>query len=389
MAVSTAARGREAGTVHVLSEVSRQWPVVIDLFAGAGGLSQGFTDAGFRVAAAVESDKWAIMTQTANHAESDEPVDVISIPVQSVPVVRLVDACKTLRVARPDVLMGGPPCQGFSRANMRTRSMENPDNCLFREFLKLVSELRPRVVVLENVADFAKFNGGAVADEIRELLRSMPVQYDLHFEVLCAAHYGVPQRRNRVFFVAVESGLAFSFPEPTHSKPITLWDAISDLPQLPNGNVQDVCKYTLPPQNEYQKAMRANCGETVTNNMVSRNGELVMRRYGHIKQGQNWESIPDELMANYADKSRTHHWIYLRLKQNEPSVTITHFRKSMLIHPNQDRGLSVREAARIQSFRDSFVFCGPLMHQQQQVANAVPPLLAQAVARSVRESLGM
>jgi DNA (cytosine-5)-methyltransferase 1 len=359
------------------------------MFAGAGGLSQGFIDAGFQVAASVDADKWAALTQRENHASLENPTVVIEDSVENVTAEQLLSACRNSGASRPDVLMGGPPCQGFSRSNMRTRSMENPNNCLFREFLKLVDQLRPRIVVLENVADFAKFNKGAVADEIKESLQGMSVKYELDSAILCAADYGVPQRRNRVFFIAVEDGLHFEFPEKSGKQAVTLWDAISDLPELPNGNKEDACGYASPSQTDYQELMRQGCGDVVHNNLVSQNGQLVLDRYKHIKQGQNWESIPDNLMANYADKSRTHHWIYLRLKQDEPAVTITHFRKSMLIHPKQDRGLSVREAARVQSFRDSFLFHGPLMHQQQQVANAVPPLLAEAVARAVRQTLGI
>lgn len=262
-------------------------------------------------------------------------------------------------------------------------------NYLFREFLRHVELLRPRVFILENVADFVKFNKGAVADEITAAFDEMSLDYELMDPaVLCAADYGVPQRRNRVFFVAVEKGISWGFPSPTCITPVTLWEAISDLPELPNGNQQDVCDYATPPSTAYQKLMRISSGDTVANNLVSRNSELIIERYKHISQGDNWEAIPDDLMANYADKSRTHNWIYLRLQEDAPAVTITHFRKSMLIHPRQDRGLSVREAARIQSFKDDFVFCGPLMHQQQQVANAVPPLLAQRIAESVRDALG-
>lgn len=364
-------------------------PIAIDVFSGAGGLSQGFIDAGFHVAASIDSDKWAVLTQKENHCGLKNPTEVIECSIEDVSVQKLLDICKKNGVSRPDVLMGGPPCQGFSRSNMRTRTMENPNNCLFRKFLCLAKELKPRVVLIENVADFAKFEDGAIAEEIKRSLADMPVRYKLDFKVLCAADYGVPQYRNRVFFVAFEEDLNFEFPDKFTEKTISLWDAISDLPELSNGNNEDTADYSSESKTEYQKLMRNNGKNTVHNNLISKNGELVLKRYKHIGQGQNWESIPDDLMSNYTDKTRTHHSIYLRLKQDKPSVTITHFRKSMLIHPTQDRGLSVREAARIQSFKDSFRFLGPLTHQQQQVANAVPPLLAEAVASSVRLALGI
>jgi DNA (cytosine-5)-methyltransferase 1 len=363
-------------------------PLAIDLFAGAGGLSLGFVQAGFSIAASVDPDPFAARTQKENLSDPRNPNGILAKFLSEVPASRLATAHRQLGSDRLDVLMGGPPCQGFSRSNMRTRTMDNPKNVLFREFLGMVEALTPRVVVLENVADFARFNDGAVADEIRGVLAAMPIKYDVQHAVLCAADYGVPQRRNRVFFVAVEHGMSFEFPAKLNKPHVKLWDAISDLPRLKNGNQKDVCYYRTEPLTPYQEAVRAGMGRTVANNCVSRNGELVLQRYRYIRPGQNWEAIPDELMTNYAEKQRTHHWIYLRLKEGEPSVTITHFRKSMLIHPRQHRGLSVREAARIQSFPDSFVFHGPLMHQQQQVANAVPPMLARAVAVAVRAALG-
>ena len=194
-----------------------------------------------------------------------------------------------------------------------------------------------------------------------------------------------------MFYVATRDGVVFHYPEPSSKDAghITVWDAISDLPDLSNGASVDKLSYGFGcPYSSYQALMRRSTNGYVRNNFVSRNSDLILDRYRHIPQGGNWENIPDELMHNYKDKSRCHQWIYLRLKQDEPSVAITHYRKSMLIHPTQDRGLSVREAARIQSFSDNFVFLGPLMYQQQQVANAVPPLLAAAVAKQVRKALG-
>ena len=363
-------------------------PVAVDLFSGAGGLSEGFIQAGFFIAASVELDRYAAETQKRNHTHHCRyRTEVICSDVRSVPAARLSYSCAETGSRRPHVLMGGPPCRGFSRSNRRTRNMDNPENHLFRDFLRLVRELTPLIVVIENVADLVRFEKGAVADEIRAYLEEMG--YQVQHEVLNAVRFGLPQRRSRVFFVAVKSGMKFAFPEGSSDGEIPLWAAISDLPSLSNGHAVDEMPYGSPqPLSKYQ-AKRRSGKPTVKNNLVSRNNDLVIERYKHIPQGGNWEDIPEELMQNYADRTMCHQWIYRRLPECEPSITILNFRKNMLIHPREHRGLSVREAARIQSFNDDYIFCGPLMHQQQQVANAVPPLLARALARAVRHTLGI
>ena len=359
--------------------------VAVDLFSGAGGLSQGFINGGFLVPIAVESERWATETYEKNHSTAN----IVNDDIRRVCIGELSAACIAAGKERPDVVMGGPPCQGFSRANRQTRSMENPLNSLFRDFLRIASELQPRAIVFENVVDLQRFDSGSIVAEIRTYLQERsPIKYVVNSAKLNASDYGVPQRRNRLFIVAVEQGLHFKFPTRHRRPPVTLWQAISDLPRLKIGNRRDEMLYrSYLPQNEYQALMRQGCGRTVRNNSVSKNGALVVKRYKFIRPGGNWRDIPDDLMLNYSDKSRTHNWIYLRLREGFPSVTIMHFRKSMLIHPRQHRGLSVREAARIQSFPDSYIFHGPLMYQQQQVANAVPPLLAQAVAAALRTTL--
>jgi DNA (cytosine-5)-methyltransferase 1 len=265
--------------------------------------------------------------------------------------------------------------------------VDNPNNHLFRDFLRAVKDLDPEAVVLENVADLTLFEGGAVAREIRSALEAL--DYEVCPGVLDASSFGVPQRRRRLFFVAVRRGVLYSFPQPETTTPVSLWDAIGDLPKLPNGHAVDEMPYrTAEPFTDYQ-ADRRNGKSAVRNNVVSRNADFVIERYPFIPQGGNWRDIPERMMQNYADRSRCHQWIYRRLPAGEPSITIMNYRKNMLIHPYQHRGLSVREAARIQSFDDDYVFYGTLMSQQQQVANAVPPLLARAVARSLRDALGL
>jgi DNA (cytosine-5)-methyltransferase 1 len=171
-------------------------------------------------------------------------------------------------------------------------------------------------------------------------------------------------------------------PKRTRRTCVSVDDAISDLPKLENGSNVDYAAYAMSAHSPYSKRMRTKNGGCL-NHLVTRNSLNVVKRYVHIPQGGNWENIPDELMGNYADKSRCHTGIYHRLRFDTPSVVIGNYRKNMLIHPTQDRGLSVREAARIQSFPDSYVFKGSIGFQQQQVGNAVPPLLAKAVFQTI------
>ena len=182
-------------------------------------------------------------------------------------------------------------------------------------------------------------------------------------------------------------GRSIKFPSETHGPDarafVTIRDALSDLPVLHVGDRRGSGQYkTLEPLSDYQRLMRTG-GTEVSGNLVTNNSALVVDRYRYIRQGCNWETIPEELMKNYSDVSRCHTGIYYRLKWNELSRVVGNFRKNMLIHPSQNRGLSVREAARLQSFPDKYEFLGSIGFQQQQVADAVPPLLAAAVAGSI------
>lgn len=351
-------------------------------------MSEGFIMAGFHVVATVEKDRFAAETQRCNHTRWKQyRTKVLNDDLRNTDHV--IYKLHAEGIESTDVIIGGPPCQGFSRSNMRTRNKDNPDNELFHQFVSVVDAYKPKVVVLENVADLRVFDHGRVADEIKSAFHS--IGYAADAAVLNAANFGVPQKRKRIFFLATRSGILIKFPEPKITDParfISVWDAISDLPSLANGNMIDEIPYSSNTDlTDYQKRMRKKGNHKVRNNIVTRNSPLVIERYSFIPQGGNWRNIPDELMSNYSDKERCHRWIYRRLPENEPAVVITNFRKNMLIHPRENRGLSVREAARLQSFPDDFIFLGGIETQQQQVANAVPPLLAKAVAKSVRKML--
>ncbi len=196
--------------------------------------------------------------------------------------------------------------------------------------------------------------------------------------LLNAKDFRLPQDRARFFLVASRDGVTFQFPKPFCVTPPTVRDAIVDLPILFNGAARSWMSYRTTARSSYAKNLR-NGQIGSANHLVSRNAEFVVARYPYIPQGGNWEDIPARMMRNYANRFRCHTGIYHRLRYDAPSIVIGNFRKNMLIHPEQHRGLSVREAARIQSFPDDYEFCGSIGFQQQQVGDAVPPLLAKVV----------
>ena len=361
--------------------MNSEGPICVDLFAGAGGLSYGLSQAGFNVVLGVEIDKDASTTLKNN----SKTMKVVTSDIRSLnPEEIILEA--GFSTGEIDIIAGGPPCQGFSKSNTRTRSMKNPLNHLYKEFFKFVKLLNPSVFILENVAGLKAFKKGDVLTDM--LNTGINIGYHTQWAVLDAADFGVPQRRNRVFIIGTKHKVENIFPKPTKNF-VSVREAISDLPVLENGNHEDKMRYSkYSDLSEYQKIMRKSNGTSVSNNFVTKNTDLVMERYEHIPQGGNWKDIPDDLMYNYTDKSRCHGGIYKRLWWDEPSVVIANFRKNMLIHPEQHRGLSVREAARLQSFPDHYIFYGSRTSQQQQAANAVPPLLAEKIGGKIFNKMG-
>ena len=360
--------------------IGRPKSLVLDLFSGAGGMSQGFRQSGFEVVQSVDKDRRAADTYSINHRTRD-------VVVADLTKLNPLDMARRIGLRKGELtaIVGGPPCQGFSESNRRTRTLDNPKNSLYQEFFRYVSALRPLWFVLENVAGIKTLGGGLFLRAIVEEARKCG--YSSRWQELNAAYYGVPQSRRRIFVIGNRIGAIIRFPVKTHGPDrkaiVTIKDALSDLPVLHVGDHRGRAPYRTPtPLSDYQALMR-NGNNSVSGNLVTRNSTLVVDRYRHIKQGCNWEAIPRDLMKNYGDVSRCHTGIYYRLKWNEPSKVVGNYRKNMLIHPGQNRGLSVREAARLQSFPDHYEFIGSIGFQQQQVGDAVPPLLAEAVARSI------
>lgn len=341
----------------------------IDLFSGAGGLSLGAEMAGIDVTIAVEKDSYAAQTYRVNHPHT---------------LIINEDICqvKNLHFNRGNqslVLFGGPPCQGFSTSNQKTRNKNNPQNWLFQEFIRIAKEIMPDWIVFENVKGIKETEKGFFVTEISQTL--MELGYTCTTMVLCASDYGIPQTRSRFFLIGSLHGKRPKKPECLETL-VTVNDAIEDLPSLKSGANQDIMSYKMSAKSDYAKMLRKNM-QKCSGHLVSKNNENIIKRYAFIPQGGNWKDIPDNLMQNYTDKSRCHTGIYRRLDASQPSITVGNYRKSMLIHPWENRGLSVREAARLQSFPDSYTFCGSIGFQQQQVGNAVPPILAKAVFQAM------
>lgn len=376
-------------------------PTVVDLFSGPGGLSTGFINAGHRIVTALDESDPAVETYSYNHDHDPLHRDIRDTATDE---IRDHVASQGADPEQVDVVVGGPPCKGFSMANMQTRSPDNPKNDLFMHFLRVVQDLDPDVVVMENVPGLLSMGReeGEVKDIIQTELREFG--YTVQHRVLSAEQYGVPQARSRVFFVGVKEGTP-PFPTPTHTdggkqktltnnatalEPVvTAGEALLDLPELPaGGGGEPVMEYDEEPHSDYAEEMRADVDDTLYNHKTTVNREKTRERFRHIPQGGNWEDIPAELMDDYTDRSRTHGHIYYRLEEDEPALTVANFRKSMMVHPTQDRLLSVREAARLQSFPDDYRFVSSrISDKQQMVGDAVPVKLAEAIGRAVRDHL--
>jgi DNA (cytosine-5)-methyltransferase 1 len=338
----------------------------LDLFSGAGGMSLGAELAGISVKYAIEKNTYVAQTYQNNHPKTK----VINSDVREIKSIPS-DLGKN-----STVLFGGAPCQGFSTSNRRTNNRSNSDNWLYKEFVRILRLWKPDWVVFENVTGIIEMESGAFFEEIESNFKN--VGYTCSYGILNAADFGVPQKRKRLFLIGSKHGETIDIMPTTSKMEVTVRDALSDLPCLENGANVDILPYSKKADNEYAMLMRGTMTRC-TGHLVTKNSEQVIKRYNYIRQGENWESIPIKLMRNYADSTRCHTGIYHRLRDDKPSVVIGNYRKNMLIHPWSNRGLSVREAARLQSFPDNYIFTGSIGFQQQQVGNAVPPLLAKKV----------
>ena len=382
---------------------------VMDLFCGTGGFSKGFEDTGaFRVVYGIDVLPVAVETFRLNHSRAV----ALGSDIREVRL-RSVSRQTGLRRGDVDVIVGGPPCQGFSSIRpFRSVKEDDPRNSLFEEFASYVNYFRPHVFVMENVVGLATHNRGATIEQIQECFDGLG--YTPDWRIINAAHFGVPQKRERLVMVGAQHGIRAKFPRPTHAgvfktsgvrdrarrlatsptgetglsvcdesklpEAITTIEAIGDLPPVAAGEMVD--EYNVPAQNDYQAARRRH----------SRRLELHVAT-GHTKRmleiirhsGPNINSVPQHLISSGFSSC------YSRLDPDEPAVTLTvnfvHPSSNKCIHPFQDRALTPREGARLQSFDDDFSLSGTRTQIAKQIGNAVPPLLGQAIAETVLDML--
>ena len=352
----------------------------VDLFSGAGGLSRGFYDAGYNVVLGVDFDDAALQTFKANHGNA-EAMKLDLFDHNNINVI--VDFLKEKNIEL-DVLVGGPPCQGFSIAG--PRDMNDKRNTLYLAMVKLAATLKPQAVVLENVPGMLQTNGGIGAKRIIEDFAE--IGYKMTPKLLYAPDYGIPQIRKRVFFVGLrDSENAFEFPEPfVDSKDyVTCEDAISDLPSLQtsDGEIvygEEIQEYETEPKTEYQKMMRKN-SKSVRNHIGSIPIEKTKKMISLVPEGKNYKALPEEYRGMYK-----YHEALTRYNSKKPSLTINTGHRSHF-HYKYNRIPTVRESARLQSFPDDFIFYGNKSQQYKQVGNAVPPMLGQVVAKKILEYL--
>jgi DNA (cytosine-5)-methyltransferase 1 len=297
-----------------------------------------------------------------------------------------------LRQENLDCLIGGPPCQGFSKnVPAAYRFLDDPRNLLFRYYLDFVKELRPKVVFLENVAPIYNAYEGAVRNEIIETLESLG--YKVEAKVIWAHHYGVPQIRQRAFFFASRTGTLPSFPHPTFAEEETrtlfgitrkyrsAWSAISDLPVLENGEGFEPMSYNRCPENEYQEMMRLE-SEVLFDHITRELRPKQFARISSIGPGEGLKDLPEELRPKSGYSGA---YGRLDFKKVAPTITrwVFHPGSGRFGHPREQRLITIREAARIQSFSDDFRFTGTYIEKAHQVGNAVPPLLMQLFATNI------
>ncbi|MBQ4430139.1 MAG: DNA cytosine methyltransferase [Synergistaceae bacterium] len=397
---------------------------VLDIFSGAGGFSCGFKMAGCEIIGAIEQDKWAADTFSYNHPSAS----MLLGDIKSFSEKCLNDSIKD----KPDIIIGGPPCQGFSVCLKNAGDPKDPRNTLFTEFLRMATIFNPAVMVMENVPNIIRAktgNGETVISIIRREFERLG--YFVYYAVLSASDYGVPQNRKRLILTASKAKLAHPFPEASHSAPSerlqyslcygsdsaqlmpcpTLWEAISDLPDIEAGGGAETMPYTKPAGNIYQEYCRNGSAE-LHNHSAMKHTKRLVERFSRMSWGQSVSDIDDDSLkqrkrdGNGAVSASPYDQNNRRMSPDRICNTITASFYGNFVHPYKNRNFTPREGARIQSFPDTYIFLGKptvvskklLMRegraeeaylcQYSQIGNAVPPLMAKAIAENITAQLG-
>ena len=341
---------------------------IIDLFCGCGGLSKGFEMAGFEVKVAI--DMWKDAVETYNHNHKN-PVAVCE-DVHNWSNEYLESLAQSGEVVG---VIGGPPCQGYSTVG--TRDVNDPRNHLYLEYCRIVEKVKPDFFVLENVKGLITLAGGAFRDDI--IKRFGELGYAVRYEIKNAVNYGVPQNRLRVFFVGIK-GKSFEFPEESMDL-LTCLDALSDLPRLSEKDGFNLeHEYVSEPQNDFQKKMRGN-SDKILNHQITKHSEQTVDIISKIPNGGSIRDLPREFW-----EVRKYNKAFERMSSERPSNTVDTGHRNYF-HFEENRIPTVRENARLQSFPDDFEILGSKTSQYKQVGNAVPPLLAYAIAQAIKEQL--
>lgn len=338
----------------------------IDLFCGCGGLSLGFENAGINILVGIDAWQDAITTFNYNHKNAKGICADLS-------TLQPNEIERELNGKSVDLIIGGPPCQGFSIAGKRI--VDDDRNKLYKSFVRFVEYYKPKAFLMENVPNILSIGNGVVRDSIVKDFSDLG--YKVVYKVLLASDYGVPQNRRRAVFVGFQNGFEFIFPERSIEHLITSSDALSDLPE---NSMEDGVAYPIEAISDYQKLMRNN-SKRIYNHQITDHTAQTKKIIAMVPDGGNYKDLPDNLKH-----TRKVHIAWTRLNSQKPSFTIDTGHRHHF-HYKWNRIPTVRESARIQSFPDDFIFLGTKTSQYKQVGNAVPPLLAEAIAKRIKENL--
>lgn len=349
---------------------------VLDLFCGCGGISEGYALAGFEITGGIDFNEFATITFKHNFK---------SAKVHNIDITEFSDSQIEKEFGDVDVIVGGPPCQGFSSANRWQKETDDPRNKLFFEYIRFVQKIHPKVLMIENVRGLLTRDNGYAIKRIVEILGS--AEYNIAYRILDASDYGVPQNRKRAIIIGIRKeykDIFFDFDKIINQEKTSVEDAIGELYCFENCPA-GIKKIETPANTPLRKFYRT-IDNTITDQDIVYPAQVVQKRIEYVPQGGNWKDVPPHLWPS--DRQNRHSSAYKRLDPKTQSCTIdTGNAHSNYFHPIYNRIPTIRESARLQSFPDSFEFQGPRGSKYRQIGNAVPPLLAKAIADAIMKIL--